>query len=154
MPDLTFAICLAPNHLSTDLSTDCQLAARASLRGTRRRALSTLHSSSRARETPKQLALEISHRICPESTSTGRALSRARVVGVYLVFLRGSNRSEMSLVIDTVLFILGILSWHSNRLCTEADSKMRSKMESMDGRNKRELLIFRWHWLCTGSRLS
>jgi hypothetical protein len=41
-------------------------------------------------------------------------------------------------VIDTVLFILGILSWHSNRLCTEADSKTRSEMESMDGRKKRE----------------
>ena len=65
-----------------------------------------------------------------------------RVARFYLVFLRGLKSVRDA--IDIILFIFEILCWHSNRLCTEADSKMRSKMESMDGRKKREF-VFKLH---------
>ena len=137
MPDLTFAIRLAPNHLSTDLSTDlstvCQLfvnwlpepASGAPGAKTGSQHTTFLKPSPRDAKTAgtgdfsQDLPRIHEHWPCTVAGTSGWSLSR---------FPEGFK--SVRDVIDTVLFILGILSWHSNRLCTEADSKMRSKMES------------------------
>ena len=62
-----------------------------------------------------------------------------RVARINMVSLKFSTRSGMSLA---HLCFFEILSLHSDELYAEADSKMRSKMESMDGRKKREFIVF------------
>ena len=161
MPDPTFAIRLAPNHLSTDLSTDlstvCQLfvnwlpeqASGAPGAKTGSQHAKFLKPSPRDAKTAgtgdfsQDLPRIHEHWPCTVAGTSGWSLSR---------FPEGFK--SVRDVIDTVSFSLGILSWHCNGLWAEAGSKMRSKMESMDGRKKRELLFFRQHWLCTGSQLS